>query len=156
MTEDGLSYEEVLKDAQAKGFAEADPTADVEGIDAANKLSILIALAFGQYVAPDAIPTVGITGISAADIEAAENAGHKIKLLARASLREGMVEYLVAPAFLDKSHPLAGVNNEFNAVYVTGDMVGELMFYGRGAGPLPTGSAICGDIISIIRKRFSL
>lgn len=156
MTEEGLSYEEVLKDAQAKGFAEADPTADVEGIDAANKLSILIALAFGQYVAPDAIPTVGITGISAADIEAAENAGQKIKLLARASLREGMVEYLVAPAFLDKRHPLAGVNNEFNAVYVTGDMVGELMFYGRGAGPLPTGSAICGDIISIIRKRFSL
>ena len=154
MTEEGLSYDEVLKDAQEKGFAEADPTADVEGIDAANKLSILIALAFGKHIPPESIPTVGITGISSDDIEAAENSGKKIKLIGRASLRDGMVEYMVSPAFLDKDHPLAGVNNEFNAVYVTGDMVGELMFYGRGAGPLPTGSAICGDILSIMKRRF--
>ena len=154
MSEEGLSYEEVLKDAQAKGFAEADPTADVEGIDAANKLSILIALAFGKYISPESIPTVGITGITSADIEAAKSSGKKIKLLGKASLRDGMVEYMVAPAFLDEDHPLAGVNNEFNAVYVTGDMVGELMFYGRGAGPLPTGSAICGDIINIMKNRW--
>ncbi len=154
MTDENLPYDEVLKDAQEKGFAEADPTADVEGIDAANKLSILIALAFDKHIHPDSIPTVGITGISSDDIKAAEESGKKIKLIGKASLRDGMVEYMVAPTLLDKNHPLAGVSNEFNAVYVTGDMVGELMFYGRGAGPLPTGSAICGDIINIMKNRF--
>lgn len=154
MTDENLPYDEVLKDAQEKGFAEADPTTDVEGIDAANKLSILIALAFDKHIHPDSIPTVGITGISSDDIKAAEESGKKIKLIGKASLRDGMVEYMVAPTLLDKNHPLAGVSNEFNAVYVTGDMVGELMFYGRGAGPLPTGSAICGDIINIMKNRF--
>ena len=154
MTDENLPYDEVLKEAQEKGFAEADPTADVEGIDAANKLSILIALAFDKHIHPDSIPTVGITGISSDDIKAAEESGKKIKLIGKASLRDGMVEYMVAPTLLDKNHPLAGVSNEFNAVYVTGDMVGELMFYGRGAGPLPTGSAICGDIINIMKNRF--
>ena len=152
MTEEGLAYDEVLKDAQAKGFAEADPTADVEGIDAANKLSILMALAFGKHIHPDSIPTVGITGVSADDIQAAAESGKKIKLIGKASLRDGMVEYMVSPMLLDINHPLAGVSNEFNAVYVTGEMVGELMFYGRGAGPLPTGSAVCGDIVSIMKK----
>ncbi len=154
MTEEGLPYDEVLKDAQAKGFAEADPTADVEGIDAANKLSILMALCFDKYVAPTDIPTTGITKISANDIKAADEAGKKIKLIGKASIENGEVTYSVQPVELDKTHPLAGVSNEFNAVYITGDMVGELMFYGRGAGPLPTGSAVCGDILSIMKRKF--
>ena len=154
MTEEGLAYEDVLMDAQEKGFAEADPTADVEGIDAANKLSILMALCFDKYVAPDQIPTTGISKITADDIKAATEAGKKIKLIGRAVLKDGEVEYSVQPLHLDASHPLAGVSNEFNAVYITGDMVGELMFYGRGAGPLPTGSAVCGDILSIMKSKF--
>lgn len=154
MTEEGLPYDEVLKDAQAKGFAEADPTADVEGIDAANKLSILMALCFDKYVAPTDIPTTGITKISANDIKAADEAGKKIKLIGKAFIENGEVTYSVQPVELDKTHPLAGVSNEFNAVYITGDMVGELMFYGRGAGPLPTGSAVCGDILSIMKRKF--
>lgn len=154
MTDEGLSYEAVLKDAQEKGFAEADPTADVEGIDAANKLSILIALAFGEYVAPDNIPTEGITAITASDIEKADAEGKKIKLIGQARVADGRLDYSVKPVLLDKGHPLAGVSNEFNAVYITGDMAGELMFYGRGAGPLPTGSAVCGDILAIMKKRF--
>ena len=151
MTDEGLSYDEVLKDAQEKGFAEADPTADVEGLDAANKLSILIALAFGRYVAPSDIPTTGISKITPADIDAARSRGKKIKLIGQASLKDGKLNYSVKPVELEASHPLAGVNNEFNAVYITGDMVGELMFYGKGAGPLPTGSAVCGDILQIMR-----
>ncbi len=154
MTDEGLSYEAVLKDAQEKGFAEADPTADVEGIDAANKLSILIALAFGEYVAPDNIPTEGITAITASDIEKADAEGKKIKLIGQARVADDRLDYSVKPVLLDKGHPLAGVSNEFNAVYITGDMAGELMFYGRGAGPLPTGSAVCGDILAIMKKRF--
>ena len=154
MTDEGRSYDEVLKDAQAKGFAEADPTADVEGIDAANKLSILIALAFDRYIAPGDIPTTGITAITAKDIEEAAAQGKKIKLIGRASVADGKLSYQVKPVLLDITHPLAGVSNEFNAVYITGDMVGELMFYGRGAGPLPTGSAVCGDILAIMKKRF--
>ncbi len=155
MTEEGLPYDEVLKDAQDKGFAEADPTADVEGIDAANKLSILMALCFDKYVAPDKIPTTGISKITADDIKAADADGKKIKLIGRAALgADGEIEYSVSPIALDKSHPLCGVNNEFNAVYITGDMVGELMFYGKGAGPLPTGSAVCGDILSLMKSKF--
>lgn len=152
MTEDGADYADVLKDAQSKGFAEADPTADVEGIDAANKLCILTALLFDKYVAPADISTVGISRITAADIAAAAAEGCKIKLIAHAVLKDGQVECSVSPEKLPVSHPLAGVNNEFNAVYVTGDMVGEVMFYGKGAGALPTGSAIVGDIISIAKE----
>ena len=155
MTEEGLNYYDVLKDAQEKGFAEADPTADVEGIDAANKLSILIALCFGKYVAPDDIPTTGISKITEDDIKKATAEGKKIKLIGQAILtQEGDVEYSVQPLSVPASHPLAGVSNEFNAVYITGDKVGELMFYGRGAGPLPTGSAVCGDILNIMKTRF--
>lgn len=152
MTEDGADYAEVLKDAQAKGFAEADPTADVEGIDVANKLSILIALAFDQYIPPTEIPTTGISAITKADIEAAAAEGCKLKLIAHATLEEdGTVKASVAPEKIPVSHPLAGVSNEFNAVYITGDMVDEVMFYGKGAGALPTGSAIVGDIISVAK-----
>lgn len=152
MTEEGADYADILKDAQQKGFAEADPTADVEGIDVANKLSILIALAFDKYIAPTDIPTTGISKITKADIEEAAAQGCKIKLIAHASLNDdGTIDCHVAPEKLPVAHPLAGVSNEFNAVYITGDMVDEVMFYGKGAGALPTGSAIVGDILSIAR-----
>ena len=152
MTEDGASYADVLKDAQEKGFAEADPTADVEGLDAANKLSILIALLFDKYIAPSDIPTTGISKITADDIKSAASEGSKLQLIGHAYLEDGEVKASVAPERLPLSHPLSGVSNEFNAVYVTGDMVGELMFYGRGAGALPTGSAVVGDIINVAKK----
>ena len=152
MTEDGADYAEVLKDAQAKGFAEADPTADVEGIDVANKLCILIALLFGQYIAPGEIPTTGISKITGEDIAAARAKGCKIKLIAHAKIEDGKVVASVGPERIPESHPLAGVSNEFNAVYITGDMVDEVMLYGKGAGALPTGSAIVGDIISVAKE----
>lgn len=151
MTENGLAYEEVLKKAQELGFAEADPTADVEGIDVANKLSILMALAFDKYVAPADIPTEGITKITKADIEAAAAKGCKIKLIASAKMVDGNVEYSVKPMELPVTHPLASINNEFNAVFVKGNAVDELMFYGKGAGPLPTGSAVMGDVLEIAK-----
>lgn len=153
MSEYGKDYAEVLKDAQAKGFAEADPTADVEGLDAANKLSILISLIFGIGVPPEEIPTQGITAIGREDIAFALESGYRIKLLASAREEKGKVTCDVAPVMLPKTHPLAAVNNEFNAVFVRGNAVDELMFYGRGAGPLPTGSAVLGDIIGIARKQ---
>ncbi|MGI6736509.1 MAG: homoserine dehydrogenase [Anaerovoracaceae bacterium] len=149
MTENGLAYEDVLRDAQEKGFAEADPTADVEGIDVANKLSILMALTFGNYVPPTEIPREGITRITKADIDAAAAEGCKIKLIAQARKTDSGIEYSVGPMRLPSDHPLASVSNEFNAIFVTGNAVGELMFYGKGAGPLPTGSAVMGDVIEI-------
>jgi len=151
MTDQGLEYGDVLKDAQAKGFAEADPTADVEGHDAANKLTILIALMFGAYIKPEEIPTEGISRITKAQIEDAKAKGCKIKLIASAKDLGGKLEYSVKPTLLENSHPLAGVSNEFNAVFVRGNAVGDLMFYGKGAGPLPTGSAVLGDVIEIAK-----
>ncbi len=153
MTSEGLDYDTALRDAQAQGFAEADPTADVEGIDAANKLSILIALLFDKYVAPEDIPTTGITHITKEKIEEARENGCKIKLIAHAKrLEDGSIEYEVRPMHISASHPLANINKEFNAVFVKGNAVGDLMFYGKGAGPLPTGSAVMGDVIEIARK----
>lgn len=151
MTEYGLAYEDVLKVAQEKGFAEADPTADVEGYDVANKLTILMALAFDKYVAPSDIPTVGITGITLAQIQEAKERGNKIKLIASAKKEGEQIIYSVKPMELPNAHPLAGVSNEFNAIFVKGNAVDELMFYGKGAGPLPTGSAVMGDVIQIAR-----
>ena len=150
MTDFNLEYADVLKTAQEKGFAEADPTADVEGIDAANKLSILISLIFGHRVPPEEIPMEGITRITKGDIAEATESGNKIKLIATArKTADGGLEYSVKPTLIPFDHPLAGVSNEFNAVFVQGNAVGELMFYGKGAGPLPTGSAVMGDVISI-------
>lgn len=152
MSEYGKDYAEVLKDAQNKGFAEADPTADVEGLDAANKLSILISLIFGVGAAPEDIPTQGITSVGSADIQFAKESGYTIKLLGSAKEVEGKVYANVEPVLLPDSHPLASVSNEFNAVFVSGNAVDDLMFYGRGAGPLPTGSAVLGDVIGVARK----
>lgn len=155
MTEFGLKYEDVLKKAQELGFAEADPTADVEGIDVANKLSILMSIMFDNYVAPNDIPTKGISNITQKDIEAAKAEDSKIKLIAYARKNGDNVEYSVKPMLLKNSHPLASVSNEFNAVYVTGNAVDELMFYGKGAGPLPTGSAVMGDVLEITKKLYN-
>ncbi|MBQ6401412.1 MAG: homoserine dehydrogenase [Firmicutes bacterium] len=152
MTMEGLPYDEVLKDAQAKGFAEADPTADVEGIDAANKLSILMALMFDHYVHPKDIPTKGITEVTAKDIEAARKDGCLIKLIAYAEVMDdGQIKYEVRPMRIIDTHPLSGVHREYNAVFVEGNVVGNLMFYGPGAGPLPTGSAVMGDVLEIAK-----
>lgn len=149
MTDFGMDYSDVLKIAQEKGFAEPDPTADVEGIDVANKLSILISLVFGGRVPPETIPTEGITKISKEDIDRAGRTGHRIKLIASAKREAGNLTYSVKPTMIPESHPLAGVHNEFNALFVKGNAVDQLMFYGRGAGPLPTGSAVMGDVIEI-------
>lgn len=150
MTKEGMDYDEALKDAQALGFAEADPTADVEGIDAANKLSILMALMFDHYVPPTEIPTTGITQITKEKIEEARSNKCKIKLIAHAKKEEdGSIFYEVRPMYISETHPLANINKEFNAVFVKGNAVDDLMFYGKGAGPLPTGSAVMGDVIEI-------
>lgn len=150
MTSEDRSYDEVLKEAQEKGFAEADPTADVEGEDVANKLSILMSLIFKKRILPGDIPTRGITEITKKDIEDAEKEGCVIKLVATAYKQEnGDVDCFIQPTLLNKHHPLASVENEFNAVFVKGNAVDELMFYGKGAGPLPTGSAVMGDVIEI-------
>lgn len=151
MTENGLTYEDALKEAQLKGFAEADPTADVEGIDAANKLSILISTAFGIHVKPEDIPRYGITQVTSDDIEYAKQNGYRIKLLATAKRYRSTLECHVQPAMVATTHPLATVNNEFNAVFVKGNAVDDVMLYGKGAGAMPTGSAVVGDLVEIGR-----
>lgn len=147
MTQEGSSYEDCLKEAQSLGYAEADPTADVEGFDASYKLSILSSLAFHTKVPFSKIYREGITNVSQADIADGKALGYVLKLLAIGKQTEEGIEVRVHPAFVRKGHPLAAVNDSFNAVYLTGDSVGDVMLYGRGAGALPTGSAIVSDII---------
>ena len=147
MTNDGASYEDVLKEAQALGYAEADPTADVEGFDASYKLSILSSLAFHTKVPFSKVFREGITGVSKEDIADGKTMGYVLKLLAIGKQSHDGIEVRVHPTFVRKDHPLAAVNDSFNAVYLTGDSVGDVMLYGRGAGALPTGSAIVSDII---------
>ena len=144
---EGMSYEDSLKEAQRLGYAEADPTADVEGYDAAYKLSILSSLAFHTKVPLAKVFREGISQISKEDIADGRELGYVPKLLAIGKQSEAGIEVRVHPAFVRKDHPLASVNDSFNAVFVTGDSVGDIMLYGRGAGALPTGSAIVSDII---------
>ena len=152
MTENGLDYDQAVKDAQKLGFAEADPSSDVDGDDAAYKLSILSTLAFGQRIYVKDIPKEGITRVSADDIQYAKELGYNIKLLASGIKKDNEIELSVHPTFIPKNHPLSTVKNEFNAVFLKGNAVGELMLYGRGAGSLPTGSAVLGDIMHIINN----
>ena len=152
MTDNGLEYDAAVKEAQRLGFAEADPSSDVEGDDAAYKISILATIAFGQRINIKNIPKEGITKISKEDISYAKELGYNIKLLASAVKKDNEIELRVHPAFVPENHPLSTVKNEFNAVFLKGNAVGELMFYGKGAGSLPTGSAVLGDIISIIKN----
>lgn len=147
MSSEGVSYQEVLKEAQKLGYAEANPTADVEGYDAAYKLSILSSLAFHTKIPFSKIYREGITDISVTDIEYGKKFGYALKLLATGKNGDNGIEVRVHPSFIKNSHPLASVNDSYNAVYITGDSVEDVMLYGRGAGALPTGSAIVGDII---------
>jgi homoserine dehydrogenase len=152
MTENGLDYDQAVKEAQRLGFAEADPSSDVGGDDAAYKLSILSGLAFGQKIHVNDIPKEGIIKISREDIVYAKELGYNIKLLAAGIKKGNEIELSVHPAFIPASHPLSTVKNEYNAVYLKGNAVGELLFYGKGAGSLPTGSAVLEDIIYIVKN----
>lgn len=150
MTDEGKSYEEVLKDAQALGYAESDPSDDVEGYDAVYKLSILASLAFHVKVPVDEIYHEGIMRISAEDIDYAKELGYVIKLLAIGKKRDKTVEVRVHPTMIKRTHPLASVNGAYNAVFIKGSAVGGLMLYGQGAGRMPTASAAVSDIISAV------
>jgi len=152
MSEEGADYDEVLADAQALGYAEADPTADVDGHDAAAKCAILASLAFDTAVHFDDVFREGIGSVTATDIRTAARLGYVIKLVGIASEVDDRVAVRVHPAFLPREHPLASVRGSFNAIYVEAEYAGELMFYGRGAGALPTGSAIVGDVIDVARN----
>ena len=145
----GLSFEAALKEAQEKGYAERDPSADIEGHDACRKICILAAIAFGRHIYPSQVPTEGITKVSLADVDYADAAGKKVKLLGRAirDSKTGKVCAYVAPHLVDGSNPLSGVEDVFNAITVKGDATGDVMFYGRGAGKLPTASAVVADVI---------
>ena len=146
----GAEFADVLAEAQRLGYAEADPTADVDGHDAAYKLAILAAMAFDSHFDYREIHTEGIRSISARDIAIAKDYGFVIKLLAiGAAHDDGRVELRVHPVLVPKEHPLAAVSDSFNAVFARGNYVGDVMFYGRGAGALPTASAIVGDIIDL-------
>lgn len=147
MTNEGMSYEAALSEAQKLGYAEADPTSDVEGFDAAYKLSILSSLAFHTKVPFSKVFREGITNVSKEDILDGKQLGYTLKLLAIGKNTDAGIEVRVHPTFIRSEHPLASVSDSFNAVFVEGDAVGEVMLYGRGAGSLPTGSAIVSDII---------
>lgn len=152
MTAEGKKFGDVLKKAQEKGYAEADPTFDVEGVDAAHKLAVLISLAYGVRIRFEDIYTEGISKITPLDIEFAREFGYRIKLLAITKDDKGKIEARVHPTMLKESAMLANVDGVFNAIYVTGDAVGSTMFYGRGAGMMPTGSAVVSDIADIARN----
>ena len=152
MVKGGVSFDAALKEAQARGYAEADPTADVEGLDAGRKICILSDLAWGREVRPEAISVRGISGVDLKDVAIASGAGYRVKLLGRAMrLAGGRQAAFVSPHLVPESCPLAGVDDVFNAIMIRGNAVGDVMFYGRGAGDLPTASAVVGDIIDIAR-----
>ncbi|MFZ2258143.1 MAG: homoserine dehydrogenase [Clostridiaceae bacterium] len=155
MSEEGRSFQDVLTQAQQLGYAEPDPTADIEGFDARYKLSILSTIGFRNRVTIDQIYCQGISQITSEDITYAKELGFAVKLLAIAKNQNGRVEARVHPTFIPLSHPLASVRDSFNAVFVEGDMVGELMFYGRGAGDLPTASALVSDMIKAANNQGS-
>ena len=152
MGQEDAGFEETLREAQRLGYAEADPTADIEGIDACRKACILADLLFGKHTDPNKVFTQGITRITAADVEAAGLVGCNIKLIGQARrMADGKILCMVTPALLRKEHCMAEVNDVFNAVMVHGNGVGDVMFYGRGAGDLPTASAVLSDVIEIVR-----
>lgn len=151
MANEGISFDEVLKDAQAKGYAEADPTADVEGFDPCRKIAILTSLVCGKQVDYTDIYTEGITKISTEDFAYAKKMERSIKLLASSKSVKGSYCCMVAPFMLDKNHPLCNVNDVFNGVFVHGNMLGDAMFYGSGAGKLPTASAVVADVVDMVK-----
>ena len=152
MDYEALSFTDALKEAQEKGYAEADPTSDIEGYDSQYKLAILSSLAFGTKISVNDVYREGITKIEDVDMDYAKEFKKVIKLLAIVKDNEGKLELRVHPTMIPENHPLANVNDSFNAVLIRGNAVGDLMFYGRGAGDLPTGSAVVSDIVSILRN----
>jgi homoserine dehydrogenase len=156
MDEEGRAFDEVLKEAQSLGYAEADPTADIEGFDAASKAAIIAGLAFHSRVSVDDVHREGISSITADDVAVAKTMNHVIKLLAIAELTpDNRISVRVHPALIARSHPLAAVRDAFNAVFVEAKSAGQLMFYGRGAGGAPTASAVLGDVVAVARHRVS-
>jgi len=152
MTDEGLEFGRVLAEAQAEGYAEADPTFDVEGIDSAHKLQILATLAFRTSVGLGEIYVEGITRVTPEDIALAHEMGFRIKLLAIAKSSDGRLELRVHPTMIPESSPMSAVSGVFNAVFLSGDVVNDLMFYGRGAGQFPTASSVWADIVEIARR----
>jgi homoserine dehydrogenase len=147
----GKSFAEALREAKANGYAEADPTSDIEGYDSCRKLAILSSIAFGQYVECDDIFTEGISGVTPEDIQYAHKLGKTIKLVARSRKENGKVYVRVSPLMIGMDNPLANVEDVFNAILLHGNSVGDVMFYGQGAGKLPTASAVAADVIDIVR-----
>ncbi len=152
MSEEGMDFESVLKQAQEKGYAEADPALDIEGTDAAHKLAILASLAFDTHVPLERIHCEGISGIALTDIEIARELGYTVKLLAVAKAVGERVEARVHPTMIPARHLLATVGDAFNAIYIRGDAVGPTLYYGAGAGSLPTASAVVGDLVTLARS----
>ncbi|MEU7865912.1 homoserine dehydrogenase [Dactylosporangium sp. NPDC049140] len=151
----GAGFAEALEEATALGYAEADPTADIEGFDAAAKAAILASMAFHSRVTSADVHREGITEVTAADMASAKAMGCTIKLLCIASKANGAVSVRVHPAMIPRTHPLAGVGDAFNAVFVEAEAAGQLMFYGRGAGGAPTASAVLGDVVAVARNRLA-
>lgn len=152
MAQNGLDYDSALAEAQERGFAEADPTADVDGLDAAAKIAILSSIAFNSRVLMNQVPAEGIRGLAPADIDYAKVMGSTIKLLAIGQRTDAGIDIRVHPTMIANEHPLASVNGVYNAIYVVGDAVGETMFFGEGAGSLPAASAVVGDLIEVARR----
>jgi homoserine dehydrogenase len=152
MSKYGSAYEEVLKEAQELGYAESDPSADVEGLDAARKMAILATLGFSMNIDLDDVKAKGITEISEEDLDYSKKLGYTMKLIGIASRTGEKVEVSVQPTLLTETHPLASVNDEYNAVYVYGEAVGETMFYGPGAGSLPTATAVVSDLVGVMKN----
>lgn len=155
MEREGLPFDQILADAQALGYAETPPDLDIDGDDTAHKAVVLASMAYGAPVPMSACSTKGIRGLSEQEIENADELGYRIKLLAIIKDNAGEVELSVEPALVPKTHMIASVNDSFNAVFVKGDIVGDTMYYGRGAGRLPTGSAVIGDIMEAAANRLN-
>jgi len=152
MSQEGAAYDDVLKEAQQLGYAESDPTSDVEGLDAARKMTILATLGFHSPVALSDVEVKGISQVTKEDIAYAKKLGFELKLLGIAESQDDRISVSVAPTMVKTSHPLAAVNGVFNAVYVYGEAVGETMFYGPGAGELPTATSVVADLVAVVRN----
>ncbi|MBB6633935.1 homoserine dehydrogenase [Cohnella thailandensis] len=152
MSQEGVAYADVLKEAQALGYAEADPTSDVEGLDAARKMTILSTLGFRSNVALEDVDVKGISSVTQEDIQYAKRLGYEVKLLGIAERQDDFISVSVQPTMVKKSHPIASVNGVFNAVYVYGEAVGETMFYGPGAGEMPTATSVVADLVAVVKN----